>query len=82
VPEPGECGNPFHTYITTTQDWQLFVVPWNELVQWPCPNRVVGGIDPSDIRKIEVRLVQGTNYDIWLDDINFYRLRAHVDAGM
>jgi hypothetical protein len=81
VPEPGECGNPFHTYVTITEDWQLYLVPWNQLVQWPCPNRLAGGIDPADIRKIEVRLVQGTHYDIWLDDINFYRPRVQADAG-
>jgi len=79
VPKAGECGNAFHTYVTTTEDWQLFLLPWSRLVQWPCPNRLAGGIDPSTIRKIEVRLKQGTHYDIWLDDIQFYRLRA--DAG-
>jgi hypothetical protein len=79
VPQPGECGNPFHTYVTTTEDWQLYLIPWSRLVQWPCPNRLEGGIDPYTIRKIEVRLEQGTHYDIWLDDIQFYRLRA--DAG-
>ena len=79
VPQPGECGNPFHTYVTTTEDWQLYLLPWSRLVQWPCPNRLAGGIDPAHIRKIEVRLEQGTHYDIWLDDIQFYRLR--VDAG-
>jgi len=80
VPKPGECGNPFHTYVTTTEDWQLYLLPWSRLGQWPCPNRLDGGIDPAHIRKIEVRLDQGTNYDIWLDDIQFYRLRA--DAGI
>jgi hypothetical protein len=79
VPQPDECGNPFHTYVTTTENWQLFLLPWSRLVQWPCPNRLAGGIDPAHIRKIEVRLDQGTHYDIWLDDIQFYRLRA--DAG-
>jgi catechol 2,3-dioxygenase-like lactoylglutathione lyase family enzyme len=81
VPEPGECGNPFHTYVTTTEEWRLYLIPWSDLVQWPCPNRVAGGIDPSDIRKLEFRLIQGTNYDIWLDDINFYRLRGNAGAG-
>ena len=79
VPQPGECGNPFHTYVTTTENWELYLLPWSRLVQWPCPNRLAGGIDPSTIRKIEVRLEQGTHYDIWLDDIQFYRLRT--DAG-
>lgn len=79
VPEPDECGNQFHTYVTTTEDWQLILLPWSQLQQWPCPNRLDGGIDPNDIAKLEIRLVQGTNYDIWLDNIAFYRRRA--DAG-
>jgi hypothetical protein len=76
VPEPDECGNSFHTWVTTTEDWQLFLIPWDELVQWPCPNRVAGGINPAQILQFQIRLVQGSHYDIWLDDMNFYRLRA------
>jgi hypothetical protein len=79
VPAPDECGNQFHTYITTTENWQLFLIPWNQLVQWPCPNRLASGIDPSDIAQIEIKLLQGTNYDLLLDSFAFYRRR--VDAG-
>lgn len=78
VPEPDECGNQFHTYVTTTENWQLFLIPWSELVQWPCPNRLDGGIDPADVAGFQIKLAQGTNYDIWLDNIAFYRRRADV----
>lgn len=75
VPEPDECGNAFHVRVTTTEQWQLFFVPWDELVQWPCPNRLKGGIDPADIAKFEIKFVQGTHYELWLDNIAFYRRR-------
>jgi hypothetical protein len=75
VPAANECGNAFHTRITTTETWQLFRIPWNELVQWPCPNRLDGGIKRDDIAKFEIKLDQGMRYDIWLDNIAFYRLR-------
>lgn len=75
VPEPDECGNSFHTRIVTSESWQLFLIPWDQLVQWPCPNRLPGGIDPADIAKFEIRLVQGAQYEIWLDNIAFYRRR-------
>jgi hypothetical protein len=75
VPEPDECGNAFHTSITTTETWQLFLIGWDELVQWPCPNRLDGQIDRADVAKFEIRLVQGTRYDIWIDNIAFYRRR-------
>lgn len=73
VPEAGECGNAFHTRIRTTEAWQLFLIPWDDLVQWPCPNRLDGGIDRSDVAKFEVKLIQGASYDIWIDNIAFYR---------
>ncbi|MGC4087748.1 MAG: hypothetical protein QM756_07595 [Polyangiaceae bacterium] len=79
VPEPDECGNQFHTYVTATQNWQFIRIPWSQLVQWPCPNRLDGGINPADIGKIEIKFLQGTNYDIWLDNIAFYRLKT--DGG-
>ena len=79
VPEPDECGNQFHTWITTTERWQLFLIPWDELVQWPCPNRLEGGIDRADIAKFEIKFRQGTQYEIWIDNIAFYRRRT--DAG-
>lgn len=75
VPAPDECGNAFHTLITTTETWQLFLIPWSELVQWPCPNRLDGGINQADIAKFEIRLMQGMRYEIWLDNISFYRRR-------
>lgn len=80
VPEPDECGNQFHTYVTTTPDWKLFLIPWSQLVQWPCPNRLAGGFDYADLAKIEIKFIQGSTYDLWLDNIAFYRRRS-LDAG-
>ncbi len=79
VPTPDECGNQFHTYITITENWQLFLIPWNQLAQWPCPNREPGGIDKAKILQWEIKLLQGTNYDIWFAQFAFYRHRG--DAG-
>ena len=75
VPLANECGNQFHTWITTTETWQLFRIPFGELVQWPCPNRLRGGIDITDIAKFEILTKQGMTYEIWLDNIAFYRRR-------
>jgi hypothetical protein len=75
VPAADECGNAFHTLVTTTARWQLFIIPWSDLVQWPCPNRLRGGIDRTDIAKFEIKFLQGTRYELWIDDIAFYRRR-------
>jgi hypothetical protein len=80
VPEPGECGNQFHTYVTVTAEWQLYRIPWAELVQWPCPNRLEGGIDHADIAEMEILFIQGSVFDLWLDNIAFYRSR--LDGGI
>jgi hypothetical protein len=79
VPEPDECGNQFHTFVTVTDDWRLYLLPWDAVAQWPCPNRLAGGIDPADIAKVEIEFAQGTTYDLWLDNVAFYRTR--VDGG-
>lgn len=73
VPGPDECGNAFHTRITVSESWQLFLIPWAELAQWPCPNRVAGGIDPADVAGLEIKMIQGARYELWIDDIAFYR---------
>ncbi len=75
VPEVDECGNAFHTRITTTEQWQLFFIPWKDLVQWPCPNRLEDGLNVADIAKFEIKLTQGMRYEIWLDNLSFYRAR-------
>jgi hypothetical protein len=79
VPASNECGNQFHTYITVTSSWQFFTIPWSELGQWPCPNREPGGIDFTDIRQIEIKFIQGTDYDLWIDNFDFYQPRT--DGG-
>jgi hypothetical protein len=80
VPEADECGNRFHATVTTTENWQYFLLPWEQLVQFPCPNRLVGGIDPADIAGLEIKFLQGATYDLWLDNFEFYKRRA--DAGL
>ncbi len=81
VPEPNECGNQFHAYVTTRDEWHLFLVPWDELAQWPCPNRLPGGIDRSHIAGFTVKFIQGSTYDLWLDNIRFYRRRLDAGSG-
>ena len=75
VPVANECGNQFHAWITTTETWQLFRIPFGELVQWPCPNRLQGGIDITGLAKFEITTKAGMAYDIWLDNLAFYRRR-------
>jgi hypothetical protein len=79
VPEPDECGNQFHTWVTVTDEWHLYRIPWDQLVQWPCPNRLEGGIDHADIAEMEILFIQGSVFDLWLDNIAFYRSRQ--DGG-
>jgi hypothetical protein len=44
-------------------------------VQWPCPNRLDDGIRHDDIAKFEIKMQQGTHYELYIDNIAFYRHR-------
>ena len=80
VPAPNECGNLFQTAITTTSDWQLYILPWSVFYQDTLPNRNPDGIDVRDIRALLVVIPIGARVELWLDDISFYRTRTG-DAG-
>jgi hypothetical protein len=79
-PAPNECGNYFRTRVETTNDWQLYLLPWSELYQDPYPSRNLDGIDPRDIRLLQVNIPVGATVELWMDDIAFYRQRG-ADAG-
>lgn len=76
APAPNECGNLFRAVVTTTNDWQLYLLPWSSLYQDTTPNRNPGGIDPTDIRLVQVAVPIGASVELWLDDIAFYRART------
>jgi hypothetical protein len=80
VPAANECGNLFRAAVTTTNDWQLYLLPWSSLYQDTLPNRNPGGIDAADIRLLQISIPIGATVELWLDDIAFYRARTG-DAG-
>ena len=80
-PAPNECGNYFRTRVETTDGWALHLIPWSALYQEPTPNRNPDGIDPRDIRLLQVSIPLGAAVELWLDDIAFYRRRGTAAGG-
>jgi hypothetical protein len=82
VPAPNECGNLFRTRFTPTSDqWQLYLLPWDVFQQEPYPNRNPDGIDPRDIRELRFMIPRGATIELWVDNISFYRTRTAGAGG-
>lgn len=73
VSPPGTCGNSFARVIELTTDWQLHLLPFSSFHQELKPNMVAGGLDPSHINGITIRVAKEASVELWIDDIAFYR---------
>jgi hypothetical protein len=64
----------FGTYANVNQNWQLFLLPFEEMRQggW---GRQQNQLDLSGIMSIEIDYGQGS-WDLWIDDVAFYRRKS------
>jgi hypothetical protein len=73
------CGNVFKRTLVTTEEWQLFFLPFGSFQQDPLPNASPKGIDPSEILEFNVFIGsgrdRGATLEFWLDDIGFYKAK-------
>jgi hypothetical protein len=73
IPSPsGTCGNYFSYVLRTTDDWQLYKIPFSSFYQAPQPNRSPGGFDPSNLALLLVVVPKEANLQLWIDEIGFY----------
>ena len=65
----------FGGYALVGPDWEFFTLPFDELRQagW---GKQAPEFDQSALRSITFMFPTGT-WDIWIDDVNFYRRRAN-----
>lgn len=65
----------FGTFLNVPVDWQLFTIPWRDLLQggWGAQ---APRLERGDLRSIAFQTARGT-WDLWFDDVGFYR-RADV----
>lgn len=73
VPEPGDCGNAYQVAFRVTEDWQLYLLPFDGFTQEALPNRRFEGIDPGSLRSMIFRAPKDTVVDFWIDDLGYYR---------
>jgi hypothetical protein len=75
VPEPGTCGNSFRRPVTVTENWELYLLPFDSFYQDRLPNMAPEGLDPTSIYHLTIRAEKEARLELWIDDIGFYRPR-------
>lgn len=77
VSEGGNCGESDTCWdnhgvsLETTEEWTEVFVPFADLSQrWSEP---LLSFDPTQIYTVEFTLDAGVDYDVWIDDLGFYR---------
>jgi hypothetical protein len=69
----GSCANDCWDHpgidFEPTSDWREYYVPFSAML----PRSLVGGLDPSRLRTVQWEFAPDTAYELWLDDVGFYR---------
>ncbi|HYO93874.1 MAG TPA: hypothetical protein VER33_05150 [Polyangiaceae bacterium] len=66
-----EACDKFGTFINVPVDWQLFTIPWADLLQggWGVQ---APRLERDDLRAMAFQAGRGS-WDLWFDDVGFYR---------
>ncbi len=80
-PPANACGNSFNYELLTTDQWQLYTLPWSVFNQLPKPNRIATGFDPSSFYQILVVAPKEARSELWIDSVGFYRAKQ-PEAGL
>jgi hypothetical protein len=75
---PDECWDNHGYLLDTTDEWTEVFVPFSELSQrWTDPPLA---FDPTRIFTVEFTLEPYLDYDVWIDDLGFYREGEELPA--
>jgi hypothetical protein len=71
-PDDASCYDSHGYDFTLNTDWTEYSVSFSTLEQagWGTP---VGAFDPSKLFTVEFQFASGSGYDLWLDDVDFYK---------
>ncbi len=78
-PPANACGNSFNYPLLTSDNWQLYKIPFSAFTQSFQPDRVPKGFDPSTFYNINVLVPKEAELQLWVDDLGFY---PHKDGGL
>jgi hypothetical protein len=69
----GACFDTFGATLTLSSDWTFFEFDFDELSQQGTGLQISTGLARSAIYGINWRLPAETTFDVWIDDVAFYR---------
>jgi hypothetical protein len=72
VPPAGSCGNLFQAPFQFTNQWQLYLVPFERFAQAMTPNRNPNGLDTSALYSFAIQVPKEAHFQIWIDQIGVY----------
>jgi hypothetical protein len=66
----GQCDDHYEVAIQLTDTWTENAYNWDELVQpWGSPV----AFDPANVLGLNFEFHPGTEYELWLDDVEFVK---------
>lgn len=71
IDEYSEGCDPFGAFVNLTLDWQLFLVPFDEMRQRGF-GHTASALDLGSLRRVAFEYGQGS-WDVWIDDVSLYR---------
>jgi hypothetical protein len=83
VPPANACGNGFTYPLLTTDQWQLYTIPWSAFGQLARPNREPDGFDPSSFMQVTIVVPKEAMSALWIDNLGLYRAKrgGGLEAG-
>ncbi|HEY3816220.1 MAG TPA: hypothetical protein VGL81_03565 [Polyangiaceae bacterium] len=76
VPPPGACGNAFARPLLTTNQWQLYTLPFASFYQSALPDRDPKGVfDSSALTQILIAAPKEAHSALWIDSLGFYKAK-------
>jgi hypothetical protein len=79
-PPADACGNSFSVAILTTENWQLYTIPFSSFNQAFQPDRIPSGLDTAKLALFTVVVPKESVVDLWIANLGFYRTKA-PEAG-
>jgi hypothetical protein len=68
----GTCGNNFVFPLVTSENWQLYKIPFSAFYQTATPNKEPRGFDPSTFFWMGVIVPKEAQLELWIDELGFY----------
>jgi hypothetical protein len=72
-PPADACGNNFAVAVLTSENWQLYTIPFASFHQAFQPNRAPSGLDTAHLALFTIVVPKEGVVDLWIANLGFYR---------